>query len=154
MRTHWTSTVAACCFLTIALFLSAREPDRPVNVNVYLHGGMTCMQGDGAPGTRLFLRRNVRCEGGTSYPYLEVDIRELPILVHKNINIGPDNWAFRCLSPKESCQQSVSGRVVFNHLETHLSGEEIQTDGDYELRFNNGPSESGRFKVDCAGTCG
>jgi hypothetical protein len=112
------------------------------------------MQGDGGPGMVLFLRRNTRCEGGTSYPYLEVDIREEPILVHKSITIGPDNWAFRCLSPKESCQQAASGRVVFNHLEKHLSGEEIQTDGDYELRFNNGPSESGHFKVDCSGTCG
>jgi hypothetical protein len=31
---------------------------------------------------------------------------------------------------------------------------EIQTDGDYELRFSNGPSEIGHFTVDCDGICG
>jgi hypothetical protein len=83
-----------------------------------------------------------------------MDIRELPILVHKSIAIGPENLAFRCPSPKEGCQQSVSGGVVFNHIEKHLSGEKIQIDGDYELRFSNRPSESGHFKVDCEGVCG
>ena len=152
MRTNFSATAVSC--FVIALFLSAREPDRPADASAYSHGMMTCLQGDGAPGTRLLLRRDNRCEGSTSYPYLEVDIRELPIAADKSIIIGTENWAFRCSSPQQSCQQSVSGKVVFNHLEKRLSGEEIHTDGDYELRFSNGPSEKGHFKVACAGICG
>src|SRR5579864_3089693 len=100
MRTNWTATVVVCCFTTISLFLPAREPDRSVDANGYSHGTMTCMTGGDGPGTRLLFRQNRGCEGITSYPYLEVDITELPILVHKSITIGPDNWAFRCPSPK------------------------------------------------------
>lgn len=154
MRTNWIATVAVTCFIAIALFLSAREADWTVNASEYSHGMMTCRTGGDGAGMRLILRASIRCEGDTSYPYLEVDIRELPISVHKRITIGPENLAFSCPSPKEGCRQAWSGSVVFNHLEKHVSGEEIQTDGDYDLKFSNGPPEIGNFKVDCGGICG
>jgi hypothetical protein len=83
---------------------------------------------------------------------LEVDIREQPITVHKSISIGTENWAFRCTNPKESCEQALSGNIVFDHVED-TSTKEIHTDGYYELRFNSGRSESGLFKVGCIAPC-
>jgi hypothetical protein len=73
---------------------------------------------------QLFLKQYRHCEGQVSQPYLEVDIREQPIPVHKTINIGAENWAFRCLNPKESCEQALSGNVVFDHFED-ISGKGI-----------------------------
>ena len=98
------------------------------------------------------MRQNSRCEGRVSHPYLEIDIRELPIVVHKSITIGENNWAFRCPNPKESCEQSLGGKIVFDHFE-ETAGEKIQTDGNYELRFKT-VRESGHFRVDCRGPCG
>ena len=86
-------------------------------------------------------------EGGVSYPYLELDVRERPI--PKSIRIGADNWGFKCPSPRESCIQAVSGSVVFDHFEGNL---ENGTDGFYELKFSGGTSES-RFKVDYGMPC-
>jgi len=80
-------------------------------------------------------------------------LRELPISVHKSITIGPDNWAFRCPTPKDSCQQALSGQVVLDHFEENAGREIPRTDGYYELRFNSGGSESGRFIVDCLAPC-
>lgn len=153
MRTHRIATVVVSCFAAIAVSLSAREPKTPVNTNAYPHGTTSCLQGSDGPGVKLLLRQNSQCEGRASYPYLEVDIRELPVSVHKSISIGADNWAFRCPDPKESCQQSLSGKVVFDHFEGTV-GKDIQTDGSYELRFGADGFESGHFEVDCIAPCG
>ena len=122
------------------------------NVNAYSHGETTCLQGDEGPGICLRLRQDSHCEGRTSYPYLEIDLRELPITVRKSITIGADNWAFRCADPKESCEQALGGKIVFDHFE-ETAGKEIRTDGSYDLRFRTGV-ESGHFEVDCRGPCG
>jgi hypothetical protein len=97
--------------------------------------------------------QNRRCEGKVSCPYLEVDITEEPISVHKNFSIGADNRAFRCGNAKESCEQAVSGEVIFDHFED-ISGKNLQTDGYYELKFSTERSESGLFKVTCFAPCG
>lgn len=152
MRTHCTVTIAVVCIIAIALSLSARETKASVNANAYSHGETTCLQGNDGPGVRLRLRQNSRCEGRISYPYLEIDIRELPVAAHKSITIGADNWAFKCRDPKESCEQSLSGKIVFDHFED-TAGKEIQTDGYYELKFRTS-TESGHFKVDCLAPCG
>lgn len=152
MRTHCIVTIAVVCFIAIALSLSARETHAAVDANAYSHGETSCLQGTDGPGVRLRLRQNNHCEGRISYPYLEIDIRELPIAEHKTITIGADNWAFRCPDPKESCEQSLSGKVVFDHSD-QTAGKEIQTDGRYELKFRT-DTESGHFKVDCLIPCG
>ena len=153
MRTHWIVATAPACFIAVALSVSAHDTKQSVNMNAYSHGSTTCLQGSDGSGVRLRLRQNSRCEGNVAYPYLEIDIRQMPISVHKSITIGADNWAFRCPSPKESCEQSSSGKIVFNHLDV-ASGKDIQTDGSYELRFSTGTSEKGQFKVDCRAPCG
>lgn len=147
MRTLWRVTTVASC--SIAFAFSSLEPKWSENATAYPHGTTTCLDGDNGPGIQLFLKQDSRCEGKVSYPYLEVDVRERPI--RKSIKIGPDNWAFRCSNPKESCEQAVSGSVVFDHIEGNL---ENGTDGKYELGFSHGMSESGRFKVDCTVPCG
>lgn len=153
VRTHLTATIVVSCVITLAFSSSAGEPKRSsANGNAYPYGTTTCLQGDKGPGVQLFLKQYRRCEGRVSQPYLEVDIREQPIPVHKSISIGAENWAFRCLNPDESCEQALSGNVVFNHLEL-TSGKGIQTDGSYELRFSSGRSESGLFNVDCVAPC-
>lgn len=152
MRTHSILPTVASCFIAVALVSSASDQKRPVNANAYPYGTTTCLQGDKGPGVQLFLKQYKRCEGKVSQPYLELDIREQPIPVHESISIGAQNWAFRCPNPKESCEQALSGNVVFDHLE-ETSGKGIQTDGYYELRFSSGRSESGLFKVDCIAPC-
>ena len=152
MRTHCIVAIAVACFSAITFSLPAREAKGPEDANAYSHGETTCLQGNDGPGVRLRLRQNSRCEGRVSYPYLEIDIRELPIVVHKSITIGENNWAFRCPNPKESCEQSLGGKIVFDHFE-ETAGKEIQTDGNYELRFKTG-RESGHFRVDCRAPCG
>ena len=149
MRTLRIVTTVASCFVALAFSFSAPEPKRSENANAYPHGTTTCMEGSNGPGVELFLKQDSRCEGKVSYPYLEVDAREWPI--HKSIRIGAENWAFRCLNPKESCEQALSGNVIFDHVEGNL---ENGTDGSYELRFSGGRSETGHFKVDCGIPCG
>ena len=117
MRTPWTVTIVVSCFIAFALSSSAREQKRSANANAYPYGTTTCLEGDKGPGLQLFLKQYSRCEGEVSYPYLEVDIREQPISVHQRIGIGAKNWAYRCRSPKESCEQALSGIVVFDHFE-------------------------------------
>lgn len=153
MRTHWAATILISCLIALAFSLSAREPKGSVNANAYPYGTTTCLQGIDGPGLRLFLRQDRRCEGKVSPPYLEMDVREQPISIHKSISIGADYRAFRCLNPKESCEQAQSGTVVFDHFED-TSGKGIQTDGYYELKFSTGRTESGLFKVDCIAPCG
>jgi hypothetical protein len=52
--------------------------------------------------------------------------------VHQNIRIGANNWARRCPDPKESCEESLGGTIVFDHLE-ESGAKHIQTDGYYDL---------------------
>jgi hypothetical protein len=151
VRTHRIVTAVVSCFVAVAVSLSAREP-KPPAADFYSHGTTTCLQRGDGPGIRLYLE-NAHCEGKVSYPHLELDIRELPISVHKSITIGRDNWAFRCPTPKDSCQQALSGQVVLDHFEENAGREIPRTDGYYELRFNSGGSESGRFIVDCLAPC-
>jgi hypothetical protein len=152
VRIHLTATIVVSCVITLAFSSSAGEPKRSANGNAYPYGTTTCLQGDKGPGVQLFLKQYKRCEGKVSQPYLELDIREQSIPVHESISIGAQNWAFRCPNPKESCEQALSGSVVFDHFED-TSGKGIQTDGYYELRFSSGRSESGLFKVGCTAPC-
>ncbi len=151
MRIHRIVIAVVSGFVAIGVCSFAREPS--INANAYSHGTTSCLQGSDGPGVKLLLRQNKQCEGTVSYPYLEVDIKKLPILVHKSISIGADNWAFSCPSPKDSCQQFLSGKVVFDHFEETV-GKETQTDGYYQLRFRTGSSQSGHFRVDCIAPCG
>jgi len=147
VRIHLIVAITVC-----TVSFSTREMRETGSANAYSHGETTWLQGDDGPGIRLRLRQSNQCEGKVSYPYLEVDIRELPIAVHKSIPIGADNWAFRCPDARESCEQSRGGTIVFDHLEETV-GKDLQTDGSYNLRFRSGV-ESGRFKVDCWPPCG
>jgi hypothetical protein len=151
MRKRWRITSVVFCFVAVAFSLSAREPER--SANVYPYGTTTCLQGNDGPGLRLFLKQRRSCQGNLSYPYLELHIKEHPIPVHKSISIGPENRAFRCVNPKESCKQALSGYLWFDHFEDS-SGNGIHTDGHFELRFNTGGSESSFFEVDCYEPCG
>jgi len=139
----------------IALTLFAGGTTGSVSAGGYSHGTTNCLQGNDGPGVcfRLWRSRDRACEGHASYPYLEIDVRDQPILTNTRIIIGETNWAFSCQTPKRSCDQFVSGEVMFNHFE-ESSGKEIQADGWYELRFRTGPPETGRFKVDCFAPCG
>ena len=150
MRTHWIAAVVSLS-IAVAFSVSAREP-KTCDADAYSHGTTTCLQGVDGPGIRLYLEK-AHCEGKVSYPHLELDIRELPISAHKTISIGADNWAYRCPNPKESCQQALSGQIVFDHFEVNAGREIPRTDGHYELRFNTGGPESGHFIVDCLAPC-
>jgi hypothetical protein len=81
-----------------------------------------------------------------------LDIRELPISVHKTIIIGPDNWAFRCPDSEGLVPTSFVRPGVLDHFEENAGRQIPRTDGYYELRFNSG-SESGPFIVDCPAPC-
>ncbi len=144
----------AVCSILIAVSLFAHETKQPVDSNAYSHGTITCLQGNDGPGLRLLLTQKKTCEGRRSYPRIEIDIREQPVPVRKSIVIGPDNLAFRCLDPKESCEQFVSGELVFEHFDDRSKKTAVAgTDGYHELRFRT-TTERGRFKVDCVGICG
>jgi hypothetical protein len=151
MQKRWKITSVVFCLVAVAFSFSAREPER--SVHVYPYGTTTCLQGDDGPGLRLYLKQYRSCQAKRSYPYLELHIKEQPISVHKSISIGTENGAFRCENPKESCEQALSGYLWFDHFED-TSGNGIQTDGHYELRFNTGGPESNFFKVDCYAPCG
>jgi hypothetical protein len=145
--------VAAVCSVLIALSLFAHETKQHLDSNAYSHGTIACLKGNDLPGLRLLLTQKKTCEGRLSYPRLEIDIREQSVPVRKSIVIGPDNLAFRCLNPKESCEQLVSGELVFEHFEDRPKNNEISgTDGHYELKFRT-TTERGSFKVDCVGMC-
>jgi hypothetical protein len=144
----------AVCLIPIVASLFAHETKQSMESSAYSHGTMTCLQGSDGPGLRLLLTQKKTCEGRSSYPRLEIDIREQPVPVRKSIIIGPENGAFRCLNPKESCEQFLSGELVFKHFEGRSRKTEItETDGYYELRFRT-RTERGHFKVDCVGICG
>ena len=148
MASHQKITALLCCLSGLALSLSAGQPN-----GAYPYGTMTCLQGNDGPGLRLFLRQTFRCEGKVTCPYLEVDVSEEPVPVQKDVSIGTDNRAFRCRNAKDSCEQAVSGDVIFDHFED-ISGKSIRIDGYYKLNFSTGKSESGLFKVTCFAPCG
>jgi len=148
MRSHRMVTALLCCLSGLALSLPAGQLN-----GAYPYGTTTCLQGNDGPGLRLLLTQKLSCEGKVSCPYLEVDVTEEPVTVHKGISIGADNRAFRCLNAKDSCEQVVSGNVIFDHFED-TSGKSIQTDGQYDLKFRTGKAESGLFKVTCFAPCG
>ncbi len=149
METNWIARAAGACFVVGAIFLSGTETKI---AGAYPHGTVICLQGNDGAGVRLRLRQTARCEGGVSYPYLDIDIRELPVSRGKRIRIGPLNWAFLCPDPKQSCEQLSSGTIVFDHFEDS-DGKYIQTDGYYELISRNGKSERGHFQADCFSAC-
>ena len=100
----------------------------------------------------LVLRKTIGC-AANPYPRVEIEIRKLPIAVGKNIIIGPDNWAFRCLNAVEPCEQVPSGVIVFDYLGNAAAG--LQTKGHYELTLRGGAEvlERGNFKVECVVPC-
>ena len=148
MASHQKITALLCCLSGLALSPPAGQPNR-----AYPYGTTTCLQGNDGPGLRLFLQQSFRCEGKVTCPYLEVDVTEEPVPVQKDISIGTDDRAFRCSNAKDSCEQAVSGDVIFDHFED-ISGKSIRTDGYYKLNFSTGKSESGLFKVTCFAPCG
>jgi hypothetical protein len=139
--------------VAIALCLSAGGATRFANADGYSHGTQACLQGRDGQGIRLRLREHRHCEGQVTYPYLELDIRDLPIAANQSITIGEDNLAFICQKPEKSCQQFRSGEIMFNHFE-QTSAKGIQTDGWYQLKSGNDRPETGRFNVDCIEPCG
>ena len=77
----------------------------------------------------------------------------MPIKVQKIIVIGPDNWAFRCVSADVPCEQVLSGEIVFDQLEED-SKAGSKTEGRYELTLRGGAGvERGKFTVHCAVPC-
>lgn len=140
--------VLLCCLSGLALCLPNTQP-----IGAFPYGTATCLQGNDGTGLRLFLTQKLSCESEVSCPYLEIHITEKPVPVHKSISIGADNRAFRCLNAKDSCEQAVSGNVIFDHFED-TSGKGIQTDGHYDMKFSTGKSAIGLFKVTCFAPCG
>lgn len=119
----------------------------------YSHANiLSCIFGKEGPGVRIFLRKSPGCEGGR-YPYLEIDIQQLPTQTNKRIFIGEDNWAFRCLDPREACEQARSGEVVFDSYEDKNARGEAGTRGQFILKFRGSETESGDFNFDCYGPC-
>ena len=139
----------------IAVSLAANPMKGSGDSNSYSHGTVMCLQGNDGPGLRLVLTQTKTCEGRSSYPRLEIDIRVHPIPLHKSIPIGSENGAFMCTEPEQSCQQFLAGEIVFEHFEEKPrdKNEMSTTDGHYELRLRT-RTERGYFKVDCAGICG
>ena len=148
MAKHHKVIPLLCCLSGLALSVPTSQP-----TGAYPYGTTTCLQGNDGNGLRLYLRHKLGCEGKVTCPYLEVDVTDIPVPVQKRISIGTDNRAFRCHDARESCEQAVEGDVIFDHFED-ISGKTIQTDGYYELKFSNGRSESGIFKVTCFAPCG
>jgi hypothetical protein len=150
VRRHCVLTTVLVGVILVALSF-ARERKSSVDARPYSLGEMLCQLSDDRPGVRLRLRQTRHCEGGVSYPYVELDIGELAIPVRKRITIGVNIWAMRCLKPNQACEQSSSGTVEFDHFEKG-TGKAVQTDGYYVLRFRDG-QESGHFRVDCRPPC-
>ena len=138
--------------LAVALTFSAGGLRASRTGNPYSHGEASCVQGDDGFGFRLRLRPNGRCDGATTYPYLQIVIRQLPVAAHREIRIGEDNWARKCLSSNESCEESSGGTITFDHFDETI-GKQIKTDGFYRVRFRAG-WQTGHFKVDSLAPCG
>ena len=138
----------------IAGLLVAIPLKSSVASSAYSHGTLTCLQGTAGPGVRLILTQTKTCEESSSYPRLEIDIKVQPVPLHKTIAIGSENGAFRCTESRQSCQQFISGEIVFEHFlsKPKKKNEMSTTDGHYVLRLRT-RTERGYFKVDCAGIC-
>jgi hypothetical protein len=152
VRRSWNLCAILTSLILLVYPLRGNAPKPSANATAYLYATTTCIGGDGGPGVRLFLKQFSQCQGTPSYPYLRIDIREQPILPGKNIAIGSNNSALRCLSARQSCEPAVSGTILFDHFE-EFSGKEIKTDGYYELKFRTGRTESSLFKLDCMSPC-
>ena len=154
-RVKLEASVAVFLLFLIATTLTLTAPSAAgfINADGYSHGTTACLQGNDGPGIRLRLREHHSCEGWNVYPYLEIYIRKLPVEVNRQIIVGETNWAFRCMTPKESCEQFPSGELMFNHFEQENGKKLPLTDGWYELKPNRGLPETGRFKVDCVAPC-
>jgi hypothetical protein len=139
--------------LTVLLaFLFALSRSGGTQNITYSHGTSTCLAENDTHGFKLVLTEIDRC-GANLYPRLEIEIRQLPIKIQKSIIIGPDNWAFRCLSTDEPCEQVLSGEIVFDQLEEG-SKAGSKTEGRYELTLRGGAGvERGKFTVHCAVPC-
>jgi len=137
LRTCFKISVIAPWLILMGCPLRGGDPKQSASATAYLYATTTCIGGNGGPGVRLFLKQFTQCQGRTSYPYLRIEIREQPILTQKNIVIGGDNSAIRCLSARQSCEQAISGKILFDHFE-QFSGKEVKTDGHYDLEFKNG----------------
>jgi hypothetical protein len=126
----------------------------------FSHATIGCLEGEKAPGSRVILSQEGRCDVGITYPNLDLHLKELPAKGEKlwKFNIGPENWAFRCLSSNDPCEQARSGTVVFDKLSATEEGEHsrpgLHDSGHYELRFKNGHVERGSFIVECFKACG
>jgi len=154
VRTQRIVIVVTSCFIAVVRSLSATERKQRPSMRMLIRTEPPpACKGIRGRGSGSSCSNIGTAKGTFSHPYLEVDIREQPISIHKSTSIGSENWAFRWLNPKESCEQALSGSVVFDHFEDP-SGKGIQTDGYYELRFSSGRTESGLFKVDCIAPCG
>jgi hypothetical protein len=148
MRMREMAAIMIASSMAITLCVSAGEARQ--SGNGYRYGSVTCVQGANGPGVSLRLRRDNDSAVMNPYPYLDIDIRELPVAVRKPITIGPDNWAFRCLDQKESCEQALSGTIGFDHFEDYSRkpvSPDGTTDGYYDLKFKNGGYAKGRFKA-------
>jgi hypothetical protein len=152
VRRGWNLCAILPSLILLVYPLRGDDPKPSTNANAYLYATTTCIGGNDGPGVRLFLKQFSQCQGRTSYPYLRIDIREQPLLAQKNIAIGGDNSAIRCLSARQSCEPAISGDILFDHFE-ELSGSQLKTDGYYDLKFRAGRTESGLFKVDCMAPC-
>ena len=143
-------TVAGFAVLIASFTSLDHQGAKPATANSYSHGTTTCFEENDTVGIKVLLTQKDRC-GVDLHPYLEIDIREAPVAVRKEIVIGPDNWAFSCPTAKEPCEQIPSGRIVFDHLEGQTAG--LKSEGHYELRTRSGTVEKGGFRVDCVEPC-
>lgn len=141
--------------LIMVLALSNRiSPSATRTVGAYLYGTNACIEGENGPGIAFYLGKEKGCPKTIpSYPYLEIDIRDWPISIRKEITIGPENWAFRCPSSHDSCAQAVSGNVVFDHSTDPTVDRNIRSTGRYELKFQGSRIESGLFEIVCGLPC-
>jgi hypothetical protein len=153
-RHHVLKRTASFAIVTVLLIPLNRIAETQVRAGAYSYTTTGCLQGTNGPG-RAFYLTDKHCTAFSSYPYLEIDIRQWPVPIGKAITIGPDNWAFRCLSSREGCAQAVSGTVVFDHSPdpTEPTDHAIRSTGKYELKFQAGQIESGRFEVTCSVPC-
>lgn len=145
-----TANKIALLGVLIAVSLAANPTQRSAP---YSHGTLMLLQGNEGPGRRLVLTKT--CGGRSSYPRLEIDVKVHAIPLHRRIVIGSENWAFRCVEPKQSCERFLSGELIFENLAAKpRSNKDISTtDGHYVLRSRTG-TEHGYFKVDCDGFSG
>ncbi len=121
--------------------------------SVYSHAtGLSCNFGRDGQAVRLFLSNSRNCEG-SRYPYLEIDIQQLPIRSKHRITIGEDNSAFRCLGGREACEQARSVVVVFDRYEEKNDNGRLETRGHFEVKFRGEETESADFTVDCYAPC-